>query len=284
MKTSGTQVVLLGTGNPNPDPLHAGPSVAIIVNNTPYLVDFGPGLVRQAAALTPYYGGIIPALEARNLTRAFLTHLHSDHTAGYPDLILTPWVMGREEPLEVYGPPGTRELTDHILKAYRADIQYRLHGLEPINHRGWHVNVHEMDEGIIYSDANVKVEAFQVQHGTWPYAYGFRFSTPDKRIVISGDTAPCENILQFSHRVDILLHEVYYQETFNRLGTGWQDYHSTHHTSTLELAEIARISQPKTLILYHTLYWGGTDEDLLQEIRTIYDGEVLAGSDLQVIE
>ena len=179
-----TKVILLGTGNPNPDPKHSGCSVAIVVNETPYIIDFGPGVVRQAAAMSPGYGGPIAALSVRNIKRAFLTHLHSDHTVGYPDLIFTPWVMGRDEPLEVYGPEGIVKMTEHILKAYQADIQYRLYGLEPANNLGWRVNAHEIKEGIFYQDENVKVEAFLVKHGSWPNAYGFRFTTPDKIIVI----------------------------------------------------------------------------------------------------
>ena len=101
-----TKVILLGTGAPDPDPNHSGCSVAIVVNDTPYIIDFGPGLIRQAAALSPKYKGSIKGLEVKGIKRAFLTHLHSDHTTGYPDLILTPWVMGRDEPLEVYGPEG----------------------------------------------------------------------------------------------------------------------------------------------------------------------------------
>ena len=104
MDKSRTKIIFLGTGTPNPDPEHLGASLVILVDEKPYLVDFGAGLVRQAARLTPRYGGAYPALEARNLKTAFLTHLHSDHPVGYPDLILTPWVMERDAPLEVYGP------------------------------------------------------------------------------------------------------------------------------------------------------------------------------------
>ena len=124
-----TKVVFLGTGTPNPDPQHSGNSVAVVVNDTPYIIDFGPGLIRKAAALSPSYGGKIRGLETENIKRAFLTHLHSDHTTGYPDLILTPWVMGRDEPLEVYGPEGIKNMTKHILEAYKEDIRIRLYGL-----------------------------------------------------------------------------------------------------------------------------------------------------------
>jgi len=175
-----TKVILLGTGNPNPDPEHSGCSVAIVVNDTPYIIDFGPGVIRQAAALSPRYEGPIEGLNVKNIKRAFLTHLHSDHTTGYPDLVLTPWVMGRDEPLEVYGPEGIVEMTDNILSAYQEDIKYRLYGLEPANDMGWRVNTHTIAEGIIYEDENVKVEAFPVKHGSWPNAFGYRFTTPDK--------------------------------------------------------------------------------------------------------
>src|ERR1700720_4013009 len=105
--TPETQIVLLGTGTPLPDPARSGPSTAIVVNGTPYLVDFGAGVVRQAAAARKKG---VRGLEPVNLKIAFLTHLHSDHTLGFPDLILTPWIVGRKTPLEVYGPPGTRAM------------------------------------------------------------------------------------------------------------------------------------------------------------------------------
>jgi len=284
MRAAKTKVVLLGTGNPNPDPNHSGPSVAIIANERPYLVDFGAGLIRQAAALTPRYGGALAELDIRNLKTAFLTHLHSDHTVGYPDLILTPWVMGRDEPLEVFGPEGLTAMTEYTLRAYQEDIKYRLHGLEPANNQGWRVNAHEIGEGVIYQDQNVEVEAFLVKHGDLPNAFGFRFTTVDKVIVISGDTAPCENIKKYSKNADILVHEVYCKGAFDRQDDLWKRYHLDHHTSTHELAELAKETKPKLLVLYHTLYWGSDDQDLLDEIGEIYNGLVVVGADFQVFE
>ena len=158
-----TKVVMLGTGTPNPDPDRSGPSVAIVVDDTPYLVDFGPGVVRRAAAMTPRFGGDIEALSMKNLKVAFLTHLHSDHSAGLPDLILTPWVEGRDQPLQLYGPDGIEEMASHILKAYDADIRYRIDGLEPANETGWRVDAYTLDDGVVYEDDNVKVEAFRVR-------------------------------------------------------------------------------------------------------------------------
>ena len=284
MSSSRTKVILLGTGNPNPDPRHLGCSLIILVDETPYVVDFGAGLVRQAAALTPEYGGVIEELDIKKLAIAFLTHMHSDHTIGYPDLILTPWVMGRETPLEVYGPDGVIEMSENILKAFQDDIKYRIYGLEPANNEGWRVNAHEIREGIVYEDTNVTVEAFLIKHGTWPDAYGYRFTIPDKVIVISGDTAPCENIIKYSQGADILIHEVYYKKAFDEKDEFWKRYHSINHTSTYELAEIAIKTRPGLLVLYHVLFWGSSEQEILDEIAQGYDGKVLVGADLQVFE
>ena len=277
-----TKVVFLGTGNPNPDPQHSGNSIAIVINNTPYIVDFGPGLIRQAAALSPRYGGKIEALAVENLKIAFLTHLHSDHTTGYPDLIFTPWVEGRDEPLEVYGPEGIQEMTKHILEAYKEDIKVRLYGIEPANNLGWRVNAHKIKEGIIYKDSNVTVEAFLVEHGSWPEAYGFKFVTPDRTIAISGDTRPSKNLVEKCRGVDILIHEVYSHEKLKERTPFWQKYHPQFHTSTHELAEIAGQIKPKLLILYHQLFWGTSDEELIKEITDIYKGKVVSARDLDV--
>jgi ribonuclease Z len=277
-----TKVILLGTGNPNPDPFHSGCSIAIVVNDIPYIVDFGPGLIRKAAALSPRYGGSEKGLEITEIKRAFLTHLHSDHTTGYPDLILTPWVIGRDEPLEVFGPEGIIQMTNNILSAYQQDIYYRLYGSEPANDQGWRVNAHEINEGVIYKDERVKVEAFLVRHGSWPNAYGFRFTTADRVIVISGDTAPCENILKYAKGADILLHEVYYQHGFEQKSELWKDYHSKHHTSTIEVGELAEKTKPGLVVLYHITFWGATDDDLLQEISAVYKGKVAVGKDLSI--
>jgi ribonuclease BN (tRNA processing enzyme) len=278
-----TKLVILGSGNPNPSPFQSGCSLAIIVFDTPYIIDFGPGLIRKAAAMSPTYGGKISGLEVKNIKRAFLTHLHSDHTTGYPDLILTPWVMGRDEPLEVYGPEGINKMTENILEAYQEDIRYRLYGSEPANNQGWRVNSHEFNkEGVIYQDENVIVEAFPVPHGTWPNSWGFRFTTPDKVIVISGDTKPSEKIIEYAKDADILVHEVYSKKGFDKRNEFWKDYHSKNHTSTYELGTIASKTKPKLIVLYHILYWGASEQDLMDEIATKYKGKVIVGNDLDV--
>lgn len=175
-------------------------------------------------------------------------------------------------------------MTDNILEAYEDDIKYRLYGLEPANNQGWRVIATEIDEGLVYEDENVKVEAFLVSHGSWPNAYGYRFTTPDKIIVISGDTSPSDNIIKYAMGADILLHEVYYKAGFDKKDEFWKKYHSQNHTSTYELADIANAVKPGVVVLYHILFWGGTEDDLSGEISEKYDGKVLVGSDLMVID
>jgi ribonuclease BN (tRNA processing enzyme) len=296
-ETSRTQIVLLGTGTPAPDPEHSGPSTAIVVNGTPYLVDFGTGVVRQAAAARKKG---VRGLEPANLRIGFLIHLHSDHTLGFPDLILTPWVVGRKEPLEIYGPPGTRDMAENILKAYEADIKIRTEvksktaDTEHSKIDGYKVAVHEIQPGIVYKDQSVTVTAFAVRHGKWAHAYGFRFTTPDRTIVISGDTRPDAAIVDNCHGCDVLIHEVYTQASFDEVSSAWKEYRLAYHTSSKELAEIATKAKPGLLILYHRANPGcdqarieecrqaGSEEQLLKEIRQGYSGKVVAGHDLDI--
>jgi ribonuclease BN (tRNA processing enzyme) len=277
--SSKTQIVMLGTGTPNADPDRSGPSVAIVVNDTPYIIDFGPGVVRRAEAA---HRKGVTGLAMPKLSKAFVTHLHSDHTLGYADLIFSPWVLERKDPLEVFGPKGLKAMTSNIVKAYKEDIDMRLHGGEPSNKTGYKVNAHEIKPGVIYKDVNVTVKAFAVKHGKWQEAFGFRFETPDKTIVISGDCAPSQSVIDACNGCDVLIHEVYSQTGFLKRTPDWQKYHSSYHTSSRELAEIATKTNPGLLILYHQLFWGTSEEDLLNEIRQGYKGKVVSGHDLDI--
>ena len=285
-----TQIVLLGTGTPLPDPERSGPCTAIVVNGTPYLVDLGTGVVRRAAAARSKG---VKALEPTNLKIAFITHLHSDHTLGFADFMLTPWIMGRHEPLEVYGPPGTAAMADYLLKAYEVDIKTRTEGLEHSNTTGFRTNVHEIKPGTVYKDANVKVTAFSVPHGDLA-AFGYRFETPDRTIVISGDTTPSPALLENCRGCDVLIHEVYTTASFALVSPEWQEYRRTYHTSSKELADLATKAKPGLLILYHRANPGcdqartdecrqaGSEEQLLKEMHQVYKGKVVAGHDLEI--
>src|SRR5450755_1334981 len=274
-------VVILGSGTPIPDARSSGPAVAIVIQGQAYLFDAGAGVVRRAEEAAERHH--MPALEAPNLTKLFLTHLHSDHTLGYPDLILTPWVVGRRLALEVFGPIGTASMTEHIQQAYREDILIRSQGLEHLGPAGLKVNVHEISEGPIYRDAYISVRAIPVLHGSWPQAFGYAIEAGGRTIVLSGDTAPCPAIAAACRGCDVLVHEVYSSVRFAQLPSGAQRYHGSFHTSTRQLADLAAQSRPKLLVLYHQLYFGPREGvDLEKEIRQSYSGKVVSGRDLDV--
>ncbi len=248
-----------------------------------YLFDAGPGVVRRASRAARDHG--IPALEPPNLKRVFLTHLHSDHTVGLPDLLLSPWVLGRVEPLSVYGPPGTTVMTEGIAAAWAADVGIRLNGLEPRdeNPEGHRAVAHEIGPGLVYADDLVRIEAIRVEHGSFEMPLGYRVVGPDRTMVISGDAAPSESIVEACDGCDILLHEVYSAERLPTRPPAWQRYHSSFHTSTEQLAEIANRARPGLLVLYHHLMWGTDDEGLIAEIRAAgYLGPLVSGKDLDV--
>jgi ribonuclease Z len=274
--------------------------------------------VRRAAAAER---AGIKALSAPNVTLAFATHLHSDHTLGLADLILTPWILDRTAPLTLYGPRGLRSMARHLVAAYTDDIQIRTHGGEPPHRYDPRlVIVHEIKPGVVYRDEGqvvalrstlhgggqpggrdrvhdgvvvgggpddeagerVTVTAFAVPHGSWRQAFGYRFQTPDRTIVISGDTGPESRIDEQCRRCDVLVHEVYSSAGFAKRPPEWQAYHARYHTSARELGAIASRAQPALLVLYHQLIWSSTEEALLQEVRSAYDGKVVSARDLDV--
>ena len=279
-----TKLIVLGSGTPNPDPNRAGSGYAVVVNETPYLIDFGPGFIRRAASMSPPWGGKIEAMTVNNFEHAFLTHIHSDHSAGLADLLLTPWIMGRDKKLNLFGPKGLEQMASSTLEAFEDDINYRIYGTQPSNKIGYKYNFRLLAEGLIYEDENVSVEAFTVPHGSFDDAYGFRFTTKDKVIVFSGDTGPSKKLEKLAAGADILVHEVYSNAGFLKKTKDWQVYHQGHHTSTFEVGEIASRAKPKLLLLSHILFWGSTADEILKETQSTYKGEIKIAEDLMIIE
>lgn len=275
---SKTKIVLLGTGTPAPLPDRSGPATAIIVNDIAYLVDMGPGVVRRANAA--FLDRDIKALEPTKLRVAFVTHLHSDHTVGYPDLIFTPWTIGRRVPLEVYGPRGLKAMTKHLLAAYRVDIETRTNAEG--NQRGFpeghEVNAHEISPGVVYKDANVTVTAFATKHAM--ESYGYRFDTSDRSIVISGDTKPTQATIDACRGCDVLIHEANTPAWLATRPAFFQQFAAKYHTTTPELAELALEARPRLLILYH--YSSLSPEELFDDMLARYSGHFVVGRDLDV--
>ena len=269
--THHTRLLMLGTGNPAPDPDRLGPATAILTDSSAYLVDAGIGIIRrwQAAVDRGLTGG------AALKRVVFITHLHSDHTLGYPELIYTLWMAHPDDSIAVYGPAGLQAMTDHILQAWSEDVAIRtgaggdLYGKDRPR-----VRVHEIAPGMIYRDSLVRVTAFAVHHGTWPQAFGYRFDTPDKVIVLSGDAAPPSAIPDQCQACDILVHEG------GRPAGQATPYYLAFHSTAEEVAAVANRSKPGLLVLYHQRADGNPRG--LEIIRAAYAGKVVIAEDLDV--
>lgn len=274
-----TQVILLGTGNPNPYPDRAGPSTVIIVNNTPYIFDAGDGVIRRAEQARQKYN--LKGLARNNFKHLFLTHLHWDHTIDVPVVIMSPWTQERESPLFMYGPTGTVDMAENLLRAYRQDIEIRTKGLEPATPYGWQVEATEFDGTYTYKDKNVTIEAFPVCHGGVKNAVGYKVTTPDRVIVMSGDTTYCPIVGEKAKGADILIHEGYPTKSHAKLPADWSKYHTAFHTAGVDIARIANVAKPKILVLSHHLTWKGDPLSMItDEIKETYGGVVISGKDL----
>ncbi|MCA9299810.1 MAG: MBL fold metallo-hydrolase, partial [Phycisphaerales bacterium] len=272
-----------------PDPHAMGPSIAIVGGGRAFLVDAGAGVVRRAAEA---FERGEKALAVDRLDTVFLTHLHSDHTLGLPDLLLTPWVVGREKPLTVIGPKGSKKMVESISQAWSEDIHVRLEGGEGGNRTGYQAVVREIEPGVVFRDGAVEVTAFRVPHGSWSEAFGYRFDTPGRSIVVSGDTAADpEQMQRVCNGCDVLIHEVFagrgiIENSFTEKKLGhaeadWATYMAKFHTSARDLGRIAQAAKPKLLIVHHTILLGGaTEEDLVREIRVHFDGRIEVARDL----
>ncbi len=273
-----TRLIILGSGTPVPDPERSGPAFAVTYGTRTFLFDAGAGVMRRVAAA---------GLPIDGMTAVFLTHLHSDHTLGLPDVIHTTWVMGRATPMPVIGPPGTTVMVGHIQAAWVEDILVRTEGSERGRKGGYRVTVKETTGGVVYDSAGIRIRAIPVPHGSWNYAFAFRVDTPDRSIVLGGDTAPSRALEEAARGVDLLVHEVYASKRVapeNRPGgEWWPQYLRESHTSDEELGALASRAKPRQLILAHVLRMGGTMEEVVAGVRRGgFTGVIEVGLDLRV--
>jgi len=276
---STSQVLILGSGTPNAEADRVSSGVAIAVDDQPYLFDCGHGIVQRV--VQAHARGII-AWDSTNLTRLFLTHLHADHTVGLPDLLFTPWIHGREETLLAFGPAGFKPMARHILAAYAENIREH-RAAHPASDDGCKIDAREINEGSCYQDSRVQVQALKANHGDLA-AFSYKVITPAGAVVISGDTKPVSAFADWARGCDILIHEVYSSSQFANQPPAWQRYHSRVHTSTAELAALARAVRPRLLLLYHQLFWGRAPAALVEEVTSSYDGTVISAKDLDLFD
>lgn len=268
----GIRVTLLGTGGPWPSVERFGPSTLVEVGDQVLLFDCGRGVTQRLAQA---------GVALKDIDAVFLTHLHSDHTVGFPDLWLTGWLRGRSAPLLVIGPDGTQDMMGHLEQAFRADIDARA-GLA---RDGVTIAARDIGENVVYSTDDVTVTAFVVDHGAIAPAYGYRIDYQGRRsVVLSGDTRYSENLARVARGVQLLVHEVAAADpelaaTSDRV-RGILAIHSTPE----DAARVFRQARPYLVIYSHILLFDTSEDDVLRRTHAQYPGAVQIGRDLMVIE
>lgn len=277
------QVLLLGTASgPTFNAQRLGISTLVVAGPEKLLFDAGRSLTTGMTRL---------AVNPVDVTKIFLTHLHSDHVISLPELLLFPWPQGRKTPLEVWGPTGTRSMMQKLQEAFVFDIRNRRH-LLPVD--GVNVVATDIREGVVYESNGVKVTAFLVDHSKAP-AFGYRIDFRGHSVAISGDTKPSENLVKFASGVDVIIHEVNRWKQDPVL-TGPPDellpnsrqtrkqaiYIAEDHTDGAEAGKVFERVKPKLAIFSH---YGGLDpQATLALVRQNYSGPVEFGEDLMTIE
>ena len=271
------KITLLGTGNPRPVMSRFGPSILVEAGNEKLLFDCGRGATQRLYQLNSSFPEI---------TALFLTHLHSDHTVGIPDLWLTGWVMGRSTPLPVWGPEGTKAMMEHLREAYAFDIHIRRDVDTKLPGAGAEVIARDIQEGVVHDRAGVKVTAFLVDHGEIKPAFGYRVDYGGHSVTLSGDTRPSENLVKFAQGTDVLIHEVIDPEAFaEAVSTDTQEQRKKiieHHTTPEQAGIVFTRVKPKLAVYSHIV--PPDVPEVIPHTRKTYAGPLEVGEDLMTIE
>ena len=271
------KVTLLGTGYPRPVMERFGPSILIEAGKEKLLFDCGRGVTQRLYQLKVPFGEV---------TALFLTHLHSDHIVGIPDVYLTGWLLGRTTPLRVWGPAGTAEMMSHLEQAYQFDIHIRRDVDEKLPGQGAVVVAKDIEQGVVYQNNDLRVTAFAVDHSPVKPAFGYRVDYAGHSVVLSGDTRYSENLIHFSQGADILIHEVIDPEAYlagDRLfSPEMKQKVIAHHTNPEQAGTIFNKVKPKLAVYSHIVPFNAPD--LVAHTRKTYPGPLEVGEDLMSIE
>jgi ribonuclease BN (tRNA processing enzyme) len=295
--SSTTRLITVGTaGGPVPRAARAQSANLLVVNGAPYLIDAGDGVSRRLAKMR---------FNFRTLGTIFITHGHNDHTGGLGMLLSTAWGAQRTEPINVYGPPGTEALIKPTIGYFGLDAEIR------ISDGGRTVPIekvffgHDVDAGLVYQDANIKVTAVENSHfhhhpGSPAYgrhkSYSYRFETPDRVIVFTGDTGASDAVTALAKDADILVSEVVsvddvkearirdgrWQAMSEREQTEFVRHMVEEHLTPQQIGAMATRADVKTVILSHLTQRPGTDDytPWADEVRKHFSGKVLVAKDL----
>ncbi len=268
-------VTLLGTGSPPPVMNRFGPATLIEAGGHRFIVDAGRGALQRLAQLTVPW---------QSIEGVFFTHLHSDHIVGFPDLWLTGWVLGRDRPVRIWGPSGTKSMATHLGAAYAFDIGMRERD-QGLPSAGVAIDARDIGEGVALETDGVRITAFLVDHGPIAPALGYRIDYRGRSVVISGDTRVSDNLVKHAGGVDLLLHEVAAPATLARANMSPSRQHQilALHVTPEQAAEVFARTKPKLAVYTHVLQPSATEADVIVPTRATYAGRVELGEDLMVI-
>jgi len=265
------KVTLLGTGSPQPVMDRFSASILVEAGGKSLLFDAGRGCLQRLRQLQ---------VENNTVDAVFFTHLHSDHIVGFPDFWLTGWLVSkRTQPLKVFGPKGTRQMTDHLQKAYEFDIGIRIDD-DKASLEGSKLSTTDIKEGTVYEQGGVKVIAFLVDHYPVVPAFGYRIEFGGHSVVLSGVTRYSENLIKFAEGTDLLVHEVAIaSDTLKKSDPKYNVL--AHHTTPEQASKIFTAVKPKLAVYSHIvrLYNYPTGE-ILKRTKEKYSGRVILGEDL----
>jgi len=268
------RVTLVGTGSPVLSAARSGPSILVEAGGQTLLFDAGRGAAQHLDQL-----GVAPG----RITAVFLTHLHSDHVVGLPDLWLSGWILSRRAvPWELIGPAGTAVMAQHLAEAYAFDIDIRIRegGQNP---SGGRLAARDVGPGVVYEREGVKVTAFLVDHGIVAPALGYRIEYGGRSVVLSGDTRFSRDLIAKARGTDLLVHEVAIAPV--DVSPSAPYYRAfAHHTTPEQAAEVFTDARPRLAVFSHIVVFGTSEEaEILSRTRHAYSGPLLLGQDLMSI-
>ena len=273
------ELTLLGTGCPSVDHKRFGPSNLISTKTAKILVDCGSGITQRLHELK---------VSSADIDALLFTHLHSDHAVDLYQLIISSWHSYRIKPWKIYGPKGTKKFVNKTMDAWADERKLRISYEARASVKAFDIDVVEFKSLGNLKIKDIKIKYFEVDHKPVKYAYGFSFTNKNKKLTISGDTKPCENLMKYAQKSDVLLHEVFIEgeiKEINKMRTQ-KTLHNvqSYHTTSSEVGKVAFIAQVKNLVLTHFVPTRFNKRNLKKVVKKDFGKDPIIGEDLMTIE